>query len=296
MESLTASSDEAKLTHMSSIFRDSIHRLYDSGAPFFTRENIQKAGEELQRFQNGDRSEGGNVTLKGVDGGTYEYFAKPREGPVREDEHLSKWVIYYRSIEELTSCTNLEFFDLKSAYLSLEISSVIIIILKGLESEDSHPPAPPAQDLTTIPIPFTLEKIIGLRSGALVFRSQLRIRPVLHHALISTPHSILVQHPAYTDRDRNILRSVGFTILDDPQALLDLNESCALVAISAGLPIRDIVADLCRPGLIIWGRERSSAPWNPRVKNMIGNEYTEFSFPFHQWFRNLAILVRKPIR
>lgn len=121
------------------------------------------------------------------------------------------------------------------------------------------------QTLTSIEIPFTLTKVVALALGSLVVRSHINKGRFLQHALISAIHSTLVhrsilsassekyvQDPGYTQRDKSILDSAGLTVLDDPQALLELDESSVLVSIAANIPVADIVADICRPGIIIW--------------------------------------------
>lgn len=165
---------------------------------------------------------------------------------------------------------------------------------------EMQPPAPPEEDLNTywamerqwktsehyaqlqevltnVEIPFPLTKVIAVASGKLVVRSQVNKRRVLHHSLVSDLRSTLVrrglflptassarpyvQDPAYTQRDKDILRSAEFTVLDDPQAWLELDESSVLVCINAAFPIADIVADICRPALIIWDRKRGPHPY-----------------------------------
>lgn len=90
---------------------------------------------------------------------------------------------------------------------------------------------------------------------------------MIQHTLISALHSRLlqrgilsaeseryVQDPAYTQKDRDVLSPNGFTVLDDPQAFLLLDESSVLVSIGPDIPVKQIVADICRPGMIIWNR------------------------------------------
>lgn len=152
----------------------------------------------------------------------------------------------------------------------------------GIGLEFKNPPTPPEEDfniyqtivqqwktsqhfekvqdvLASVEIPFAVTKIIGLGLGPLVVKSRVFERFVFQHALISVlgqkfsiSSNAYVQDPAYTQRDRNILHSAGLTVLEDPQGLLGLDEYSILVAISPNLPIKDIVADICRPGIIIW--------------------------------------------
>jgi hypothetical protein len=119
--------------------------------------------------------------------------------------------------------------------------------------------------LSMIEIPFTLTKVIALGLGSLITMSRIAKHRFLQHALISALHSALVhrgilsvssekyvQDPAYTQRDKDIIHSAGLTVLNDPQALLELDESSVLVSIANDIPVGDIVADVCRPGIIIW--------------------------------------------
>lgn len=115
--------------------------------------------------------------------------------------------------------------------------------------------------LATIEIPFTLTKIIALALGTLIIESQVRERTVLQHALVSALHSTLVQRrilsvssercvqdPAYTQRDRDILHSAELTVLDDPQAFLELDESSVLVSICPNPPGRGYCGRLMSSG------------------------------------------------
>ncbi|KAI1360586.1 hypothetical protein F5Y08DRAFT_45062 [Xylaria arbuscula] len=334
----TTPADKEKLEQMDSIFRE-IQTIYDAGAPIFTKDDIHQVGEELRRFQDGERNDGGNITLRGVNGVNYEVFVHPPyRGPPRENEVPggSTWVIRYHALEYLTSfkLSDIAVFDLQSAYLPMKIVAVIRLRIEN-SKDSSLRPAPPHEDLTTyraierqwktsehyaqlqevlakVEIPIPLTKVIAVGSGKLVIQSQVNQRRALHHSLVSDLHSTLVrrglflpaasstkpyvQDPAYTQRDKDILRSAEFTIIDDPQAWLDLDESSVLVCINADFPVADIVADICRPALIVWHKKRGPHPYwavTPRVQAMIENEYTETKFPDHECFENLVVLVRK---
>ncbi|KAI1423226.1 hypothetical protein F5Y12DRAFT_758698 [Xylaria sp. FL1777] len=335
----TTPADKAKLLQMDSIFRE-IQTIYDAGTPIFTKDSIRQVGEELRRFQNGERNDGGNITMRGVNGVDYEVFVHPpRRGPPRENEVPggSTWVIHYHALEYLTSfkLSDIAVFDLQSAYLPMKIGAIIRVRNENVKDNSPLPPAPPEEDLTTywaieqqwktskhyaqlqevlanVEIPIPLTKVIAVASGRLVVRSQVNKRRVLHHSLISDLHLTLaqrgfflpaasstrpyIQDPAYTQRDKDILRSAEFTIIDDPQAWLELDESSVLVCINADFPVADIVADICRPALIIWDKKRGPHPYwtvTPRIKAMIENEYIETKFPDHECFGNLVVLVRK---
>ncbi|KAI1741422.1 hypothetical protein F4680DRAFT_457944 [Xylaria scruposa] len=337
MEPQTGSVDRDVVSQMNSIFHE-IQALYDAGTPIFTKDNIRKVGEELQRFQKGERDDGGNIILKGVNGVDYEVFVNPPSlRPPRVNQVLggSKWVIRYYSIEHLTTFTlpDLLLFDPESAYLPMQICAPIRLLTNFDDTVDKRPPAPPIEDFSTyqtieqqwktsqhygqlqeflnkVEIPFTLTKVIALALGRLIVRSQVDKRRVLQHALVSALRSTLVhrgilpvssekyvQDPGYTQRDKDLIHSAGLTVLDDPQALLELDESSVLVSINANIPVGDIVADICRPGIIIWN-DRGSLfpPLGPRVIRMIENDYSEISFPRHDecfGSLNMVMLIRK---
>ncbi|OTA96504.1 hypothetical protein M434DRAFT_27641 [Hypoxylon sp. CO27-5] len=320
--------DENKLSQMKQIF-DEIQAIYDAGTPIFTKDNIRKVGEELEHFLKGERNDGATIILKGINGVDYEAFVEPPiNEPPRENEHTggSKWMISYSSARSLTN-TSAYLFDFQSAYLPMRIYAPIILLRH--DPECMPPPAPPSEDFTTyqaierqwktsqhyeqlqeilatIEVPFIPTKVIALALGPLTLMSQVCERSVLQHALVSVLHSTLVQRgilsvssqqyvqdPAYTQRDRDTIHSAGLAVLDDPQALLELDESSVLICICPGIPIEDIVADICRPSIIIWDRERYNSPLSSRVRDMVENEYLEIGFPYHECFGDLVILTRK---
>ncbi|KAI0858398.1 hypothetical protein F4860DRAFT_317585 [Xylaria cubensis] len=306
-----------------SIYQD-IQAMYDAGTPIFTKDSIRKVGEELKHFQNGERNNGAKITLKGINGVDYELFVDPPISERGENEHVggATWTIRYNSITYLTNRQNIDYFKFEKAYLPMWICAPIMRI--GIEFK--NPPTPPEEDfnmyqtivqqwktsqhfeqvqdvLASVEIPFAVTKVIGLGLGPLVIKSRVFERCVFQHALISVirqkfsiSSSAYVQDPAYTQRDRNILHSAKLTILEDPQGLLELDEYSILVTINPNIPVWDIVADICRPGIIIWNNlipDSTSLSYGSRVKKMIENEYYTVPFPNHESFRNLVMLVRK---
>ncbi|KAI0915077.1 hypothetical protein F4823DRAFT_621362 [Ustulina deusta] len=326
MEPQTGLDDDTR-SQINSICQE-IQAIYDAGTPVFTKDSIRKVGQELERFQNGERNNGAKIMLKGINGVDYELSVNPPISERGENEHIggATWTINYHSIMSLTSCRHIEILGFQKAYLPMWICAPIRRVGEGLEFK--NPPTPPEEDfnmyqaieqqwktsqhfeqvqevLASVEIPFTVTKVIGLGLGPLVLKSRVFERCVFQHALVSVlrqKFSIslnpFVQDPAYTRRDRDILYSAGLTVLEDPQALLELDEFSILLTIRPGLPVKDIVVDTCRPGIIIWNNEAPntrSLSHSPRVKKMIENEYSEVAFPNHQGFRNLVMLIRKSI-
>jgi len=126
--------------------------------------------------------------------------------------------------------------------------------------------------LTAITTSLVLDKVIGLALGSLVWETRVERDCIIQHALISAIESILlrcgvlsssppcryVQDPAYTQQDKHVLCSAGFTVLEDPEAFLTMDNSSVLVSIAPNIPVMQIVADICRPGVLLWMRKPES--------------------------------------
>ena len=96
--------------------------------------------------------------------------------------------------------------------------------------------------------------------------SRANARSGAQHALIFTLHDTLsnmwngdpkkikcyAQDPAYTATDKSLLEQAGVTILNDPEAFLEVDESTVVLSVSPNVCVRQIVADIARPAIIIW--------------------------------------------
>ena len=67
-----------------------------------------------------------------------------------------------------------------------------------------------------------------------------------------------VQDPAYTDSDVSVLRSHGVKILKDPEGFIQADDSSLVFACAPDVPVRQIVADIARPAVLMWDRVSSS--------------------------------------
>ncbi|KAK0612643.1 hypothetical protein B0T17DRAFT_620799 [Bombardia bombarda] len=157
----------------------------------------------------------------------------------------------------------------------------------------------------------------------------------VQHALILTLHEFFqsripstgpavqcfAQDPAYTNIDREILGEVGITVLEDPHAFLELDETSVVISISPDIPVREVTADLARPAMMIWDQviwdqveeepdaaevnaidrqktSREKDPDLPRLKKMTEDHYVETSMPrYHDSFGSgryhASIYIRK---
>ncbi|KAI1419541.1 hypothetical protein F5Y12DRAFT_788968 [Xylaria sp. FL1777] len=280
---------------------------------------------------------GRNVILRGINGVDYEYFAAlPPERSTSDREQYfggSMWMIAYHSIEHLTIVNDPLFFDPETAYLPMmvaaftrelrphsptehdlyassteELREAFYDIERKWKMSEYYDQLQAA--LAIISTPPVLDKVFGVALGPLILNDRVNPRSVIQHALISTIYSTLLQRgvlsasskryaqdPIYTQLEKDVLCSAGFTVLEDPQAFLMLDDSSILVSINPDIPVKQIVADICRPGIIIWpsGCDLTfmTDPDSPRVDRMIEKDYYKLDFPFHQSFGDLVMYIRK---
>ncbi|KAI1345893.1 hypothetical protein F5Y01DRAFT_320293 [Xylaria sp. FL0043] len=125
---------------------------------------------------------------------------------------------------------------------------------------------------------------------------------LLQRGIMSASSKLYVQDRSYTQVDRSVLSSTGFKVVSDPDAFLMLDDSSVLVSIDPCIPVKQIVADICRPAIIIWNKARNDEdslgfyctdPTSPRVDKMLKKEYKEFEFPVHESYPDLVMYVRK---
>ncbi|KAI0814569.1 hypothetical protein GGR55DRAFT_675863 [Xylaria sp. FL0064] len=125
---------------------------------------------------------------------------------------------------------------------------------------------------------------------------------LLQLGIMSASSKLYVQDRAYTQVDRSVLSSTGFNIVNDPDAFLMLDDSSVLVSVDPAIPVKQIVADICRPAIIIWNKARNDEdllgfyctdPTSPRVDKMLKKEYKDFEFPVHKDYPDLVMYVRK---
>jgi hypothetical protein len=99
-------------------------------------------------------------------------------------------------------------------------------------------------------------------------------RPATQHTMLLTLGDILrenkdnsiecfAQDPAYTEIDKLVLRDSGIKVLDDPKGFLEVDDSTLVVSICAGLPVKQIISDIARPGIMIWDRVHYNEPQFP---------------------------------
>lgn len=117
--------------------------------------------------------------------------------------------------------------------------------------------------LESIPKTLNIEKVLGFSCGSMSI-DRTSSRSEFQHALILTVREWLrvrsrsgripcyVQDPVYTGIDKSTLKESNVAVLDDPQGLLGIDDSSVVFSCSSNIPIKEIVADIARPAVLIW--------------------------------------------
>ena len=124
------------------------------------------------------------------------------------------------------------------------------------------------------------------------------------------------QDPLYEDVDKKVLADAGISALENPRAFLVVDDTSLVISISPEAPIRQIIADIAQPAVMIWNRVEEAqrgaeligqTEWcgplfkcsnvsdvltyfcllsedniSPRVEDMVRQHYAELSFPVDQ--------------
>ena len=117
-----------------------------------------------------------------------------------------------------------------------------------------------------------ISKIVGFAFGSLSHTAhpnaaRLRRRSTFQHALLLILSEVIrtkgdrtnlincfVQDPIYSLTDISALAHYGINVLEDPMAFLEIDEFTAIVSCSPDIPVKQIVADISRPALILWNQ------------------------------------------
>lgn len=89
-----------------------------------------------------------------------------------------------------------------------------------------------------------------------------RNRSAFQHALVLTlkewlqfrqkPFSCYAQDSDYQSVDKVVLGQHGIEVIDDPRAWLEIDERSILFSCAPNVPVKEIVADIARPAVVIW--------------------------------------------
>lgn len=117
--------------------------------------------------------------------------------------------------------------------------------------------------LESIPKTLDIDKVLGFSCSSMSIDRNFS-RSEFQHALVLTVRDWLkvrnksgripcyAQDPVYTSIDKSILEESSVMVLDDPQGLLEIDDSSVVFSCSSNIPIKEIVADIARPAILIW--------------------------------------------
>lgn len=120
--------------------------------------------------------------------------------------------------------------------------------------------------LDTAAAKHNINKVVGVALGTMSkYAEDWRLRTALQHALLLTLREWLgqrtqedlrcyVQDPDYTPVDQLVLGAHGVEVIEDPRAWLEMDEASILFSSCPNVPVKEIVADIARPAVVIWER------------------------------------------
>ena len=117
--------------------------------------------------------------------------------------------------------------------------------------------------INSLTIPSKLSKIVGFALSYMYISPGVSRQSMVQHSLLLSLREWLsrgdpeklpcyVQDPMYSDHDKSILQSEGVAVVDDPMGFLEMDDENVVVSIYPNVFVKEIVADICRPVLIIW--------------------------------------------
>ncbi|OQD86524.1 hypothetical protein PENANT_c007G00930 [Penicillium antarcticum] len=295
-----------------------IHELYDSGKAFFTKKAISDIWEQCQR----NPRYGDKITTTDLNGDDVEI--EVQTGQIQEFRSQS-------DVAQQTHLIDLETKELLPPYPTLEPEVVAQHFDKCVQEWKNSQTCTDFQNLlSSFAKGHRINKIVGFALGSMSYldkgqgeeKSYHRRRSASQHALQLTIRDWVlgrngdsaggeigsiasyVQDPYYTAIDKEVLTKAGLEVIDDPRGWLEVDEQSAVLSIAPNVSVKEIIADLARPAIVIWCRvtekdyitkEEGSLtdPDSPRVRKMLeGYDIHEFG-PDTTLFSDIAVYIRK---
>ncbi|KAI2014338.1 hypothetical protein LOZ39_002320 [Ophidiomyces ophidiicola] len=324
-------------TRLRSRLRSEFKVLYDAGVPMFPKETIRATHEQLEQpLENGKK-----IVIYGMDGVPVYYDIEV--GNVDEDETPESFEYVMRdpclSYRTYQSIMRYDYMHPYLTFAPIELSHYRGTRNKITKEFEREPLAPYEEiekvfndsklqweagetckqlrsTLMNAKVPLGIDKIVGLSLGRMAeHMEEYRARPAVQHAMVLTLQDVMAmklgsssikcyaQDPWYSEVDISLLENSGITILDDPEAWLEIDDSSIVFSVASNAPVKQIVSDIARPAVIIWEKMRegeideeryTTDPYSPRVRDMLRDFYDEFEFlRDEENFSNLAIFIRR---
>lgn len=146
-------------------------------------------------------------------------------------------------------------------------------------------------------LPKTIDKIIGFGLGEFSTKHVVGVEDAergkqgscAQHALMLTLAKVLEEHtgdpvkcycqdPGYFNSCKTVLRGRGMEILDGESGFLMVDENSVVVSVSPNVPVRQIIADLTHPAMMIW--DSISGPSERKWERDDGGHWKRYGFFF----------------
>ncbi|RAL06731.1 SRR1 family protein [Aspergillus homomorphus CBS 101889] len=171
-----------------------------------------------------------------------------------------------------------------------------------------------------------ITKIIGFSCGSMVRKLEgrecLNARSRFQHAFLIALKEYLdarnfettgqevrlyVQDDTYLERDIAIIRQFGLQVLQNPEGFLVVDEETLVFSCRPDTPVRQVVADLALPAMMLWDHERDPTkvngrlgqliydPWSPRLDALMRFYHVQ---DFHNdgiHFEKMDMCIRRPM-
>ncbi|KOS45091.1 hypothetical protein ACN38_g3978 [Penicillium nordicum] len=309
-----------------------IDTLYESGVPFFTKHAIRELSDQIQT----QTTAGSKIIIKDLTGASLEWKVKVGQPPwlgTGGKEFIYKEVgIDYRAKVDLKSHLDREEVD-DSVYVPMGLMHRVFQVDSSSENkeiiydatieerevvdqdfrkkllawEESETCKNFKSTLSSFASGHDINKIIGLACGSLALpnndgaASQTALLVTLRSWLKERDQdknvSCYIQDPMNSPVDKEVLADVGFEMVDDPRGWLELDECSVVLSVAPNVPVKEIIADIARPAILIWYRvdddeEEMTDPNSARVRAMMeGYDLHELG-PDETW-SDVVMYIRK---
>ncbi len=125
--------------------------------------------------------------------------------------------------------------------------------------------------LGSVTVPSGIDKVVAFSCSTMIYAEKpeavkasmaqhilaLAIRDLLaaRYGKAASEITCYAQDPIYTRIDEQVLvDDEGVVVLDDPAGFLQVDENCVFLAIASHIPVRQIVADIARPAILLWDK------------------------------------------
>lgn len=206
-------------------------------------------------------------------------------------------MLRYYPIQKLTIWQDIRMFDRKTAFCPMTMDFYQELMRIDTQTRVRNPPFLLTQELrkmlsdatetwlatdhcrqmmsiiSSLTLP-PVDKVNAFALCSMTFDSEPRWRSVYQHVFMLSLRKLLspdgeelkcyAQDPIYTDHDKEALEAYGVVVPSDPRGFLEIDDRSVVLSIGPNVPVKEIVADIGRPAIIIWvalGDHDPTARW-----------------------------------